>query len=231
MPDLDLKDRKRATREDHLGGDRFAQRHHSGPGALKNEAEINSKTREKIQSVAARSNYHPRPPGEACSTGRALAVRLILDQKQVKLHRFRAAHPSSRRRAGGLWRDGAQSRRAAAAPQRAADRVGALPRRYGAGIDGLVSSRTLRRMTSACAYSARPQHALAVTHGCSEFPVQHAYYDFRNNCAFVKRSVERLSQKQCKRIAMIEATPTLTCAGHQAKGLPMVLDPIERRVL
>jgi LacI family transcriptional regulator len=47
--------------------------------------------------------------------------------------------------------------------------------------------------------------------------VQHPYFDF-DNSALTKKSVERLVEKGRKRIAMVAATPHLTCASHFLDG-------------
>ena len=207
---MDLKDRKRATLKTISEATGFAVT--TVARALKNETEINSKTRDKIQSVAAELGYRPDRAAQGLRTGRALAVGLILDQKQV-------VADFERRIIGGVARVvyGETAHNLVVLPQRP-NAPPIEPVRYlvdTAQVDGLIFAHTTP-------HDERVRYLLDrntpfVTHGRSEFPVQHAYYDF-DNYAFVKRSVERLSQKQRKRIAMIEATPTLTCAGHQAKG-------------
>ena len=56
-----------------------------------------------------------------------------------------------------------------------------------------------------------------VTHGRTELEVQHAYFDF-DNYALTKQSVERLVRKGRRRMAMVAATPHLTCASHFLDG-------------
>ena len=56
-----------------------------------------------------------------------------------------------------------------------------------------------------------------VTHGRTALKEQHAFFDF-DNYAMTKQSVERLVRKGRRRLAMIPATPHLTCAAHFLDG-------------
>jgi LacI family transcriptional regulator len=84
-----------------------------------------------------------------------------------------------------------------------------------AQVDGLIFAHTTPQDERA--HYLLERQVPFVTHGRTALSEQHAYFDF-DNYAMTKQSVERLVRKGRRRLAMVAATPHLTCASHFLDG-------------
>lgn len=180
--------------------------------ALKNEPDIGAETRAKVQAVAAKLGYRPDRAAQGLRTGRTLVVGLILDE------RLSVAEFEKRIIAGAskVIYDETAYNLVVLPHADEADPVASV--RYfveSAQVDGLIFAHTTPQ-------DERARYLLDmrvpfVTHGRTALREQHAYFDF-DNYAMTKQAVERLARKGRRRIAMIAATPHLTCADHFLDG-------------
>jgi LacI family transcriptional regulator len=203
-------DRKRATLKTIAEATGFALTTVSR--ALKNEPDIGAETRAKVQAVAAELGYRPDRAARGLRTGRTLAVGLILDQSLA------VAEFERRIIAGAskvIYDETAYN--LVVLPHTDNDNPIESVRYFveDAQIDGLIFAHTTPQ-------DERVHYLIErgvpfVTHGRTKLDVQHPYFDF-DNYALTKRSVERLVQKGRRRLAMIAATPHLTCAAHFLDG-------------
>jgi LacI family transcriptional regulator len=180
--------------------------------ALKNEADIGAETRAKVQAVAAELGYRPDRAAQGLRTGRTLVVGLILDET------LSVAEFEKRIIAGAskVIYDETSYNLVVLPHTDAADPVASV--RYfveSAQVDGLIFAHTTPQDERA-RYLIEMQVPF-VTHGRTALKDQHAYFDF-DNYAMTKQAVERLVLKGRRRIAMIPATPHLTCAAHFLDG-------------
>ena len=204
------RERKRATLKTIAEATGFALTTVSR--ALKNEPDIGAETRAKVQAVAAQLGYRPDRAAQGLRTGRTLVVGLILDQTL-------AVAEFERRIIVGISKviyDETAYNLVVLPHTDDADPLESV--RYfveDAQVGGLIFAHTTPQ-------DERVRYLLDrkvpfVTHGRTELDVQHAYFDF-DNYALTKRSVERLVRKGRKRLAMVAATPHLTCASHFLNG-------------
>jgi len=180
--------------------------------ALKNEPDIGAETRAKVQAMAAKLGYRPDRAARGLRTGRTMAVGLILDQTL-------AVAEFERRIIAGASKviyDETPYNLVVLPHTDADDPIESV--RYfveDAQVDGLIFAHTTPE-------DARVHYLIErgvpfVTHGRTKLHVQHAYFDF-DNYALTKQSVERLVGKRRRRLAMVAATPHLTCADHFLDG-------------
>jgi LacI family transcriptional regulator len=180
--------------------------------ALKNEPDIGAKTRAKVQAVAAQLGYRPDRAAQGLRTGQTLVVGLILDET------LSVAEFEKRIIAGAskVIYDETAYNLVVLPHTDAADPVASV--RYfveDAQVDGLIFAHTTPQDERA-RYLLDRQIPF-VTHGRTALSEPHAYFDF-DNYAMTKQSVERLVRKGRRRLAMIPATPHLTCAAHFLDG-------------
>ena len=204
------KDRKRATLKTIAEATGFALTTVSR--ALKNKPDIGAETRAKVQAVAAQLGYRPDRAARGLRTGRTLAVGLILDQSLA------VAEFERRIIAGAskvIYDETAYN--LVVLPHTDNDNPIESVRYFveDAQIDGLIFAHTTPQDERVRYLIER--HVPFVTHGRTKLDVQHPYFDF-DNYALTKQSVERLVQKGRRRIAMVAATPHLTCATHFLDG-------------
>jgi LacI family transcriptional regulator len=205
-----VRDRKRATLKTIAEATGFALTTVSR--ALKNETDIGAETRAKVQAVAAKLGYRPDRAAQGLRTGRTLVVGLILDQTL-------AVAEFERRIIAGVSKiiyDETAYNLVVLPHTDDADPLESV--RYfveDAQVDGLIFAHTTPQ-------DERARYLLDrgvpfVTHGRTALSEQHAYFDF-DNYAMTKQSVERLVRKGRRRLAMVAATPHLTCANHFLDG-------------
>lgn len=180
--------------------------------ALKNEPDIGAETRAKVQAAAARLGYRPDRAAQGLRTGRTLVVGLILDET-LAVAEFEKRIISGASRV--IYDETAYN--LVVVPH--TDGANPLESvRYfveSAQVDGLIFAHTTPHDERA---SYLLEHQVPfVTHGRTELKQRHAYVDF-DNYAMTKQSVERLVRKGRRRLAMIPATPHLTCAEHFLDG-------------
>lgn len=203
------RERKRATLKTIAEATGFALTTVSR--ALKNEPDIGAETRAKVQAVAAQLGYRPDRAARGLRTGRTLVVGLILDQTL-------AVAEFERRIIAGVSKviyDETAYNLVVLPHTDDADPLESV--RYfveDAQVDGLIFAHTTPQDERA-RYLIERQVPF-VTHGRTRL-AEHAYFDF-DNYALTRRSIERLVQKGRRRIAMVAATPHLTCATHFLDG-------------
>lgn len=205
-----VRERKRATLKTIAEATGFALTTVSR--ALKNEPDIGAETRAKVQAVAAELGYRPDRAAQGLRTGRTLVVGLILDQTL-------AVAEFERRIIVGISKviyDETAYNLVVLPHTDEADPLESV--RYfveDAQVGGLIFAHTTP-------HDERVRYLIDrqvpfVTHGRTELDIQHAYFDF-DNYALTKRSVERLVKRGRTRLAMVAATPHLTCASHFLNG-------------
>jgi LacI family transcriptional regulator, galactose operon repressor len=205
-----VRERKRATLKTIAEATGFALTTVSR--ALKNEPDIGAETRAKVQAVAAKLGYRPDRAAQGLRTGRTLVVGLILDQTL-------AVAEFERRIIAGVSKviyDKTAHNLVVLPHTDDADPVESV--RYfveDAQVDGLIFAHTTPQDERARYLLDR--NVPFVTHGRTALSEQHAYFDF-DNYAMTKQSVERLVRKGRRRLAMVAATPHLTCANHFLNG-------------
>ncbi len=180
--------------------------------ALKNEPEIGLETRRLVQAAAARVGYRPDRAAQGLRTGRTLVVGLILDERL-------AVAEFERRIITGVSKiiyEETSYNLVVFPHANGADPMDAV--RYfveTAQVDGLIFAHTTPQ-------DPRAQYLLDrsvpfVTHGRTELAQQHAFHDY-DNYLLSRRGVERLREKGRTRLALVAATPQLTCARHFESG-------------
>jgi LacI family transcriptional regulator len=180
--------------------------------ALKNESDIGAETRAKVREAAARLGYRPHRAARGLRTGRTLVVGLILDET------LSVAEFEKRIIAGAskvIYEKTAYN--LVVLPHADHDDPVASVRYFveDAQVDGLIFAHTTPQDERA-RYLIDRQIPF-VTHGRTALKEPHAFFDFDNH-AMTKQAVERLVLKGRRRIAMIPATPQLTCAQHFLNG-------------
>lgn len=204
------RDRKRATLKTIAEATGFALTTVSR--ALKNEPDIGAETRARVQAVAAQLGYRPDRAARGLRTGRTHVVGLILDQTL-------AVAEFERRIIAGASKviyDETPYNLVVLPHTDSADPIESV--RYfveDAQVDGLIFAHTTPQDERV--HYLIDRDVPFVTHGRTELDVQHPYFDF-DNSALTKKSVERLVEKGRTRIAMVAATPHLTCASHFLDG-------------
>ena len=180
--------------------------------ALKNEPDIGAETRAKVQAMAAQLGYRPDRAAQGLRTGRTLVVGLILDETlSVAEFEKRIIQGASK-----VIYEETDYNLVVLPHTDDADPVASV--RYfveSAQVDGLIFAHTTPQDERA-RYLVDRQVPF-VTHGRTALNEQHAYFDF-DNYAMTKQAVERLVRKGRRRLAMIPATPHLTCAAHFLDG-------------
>ena len=204
------RERKRATLKTIAEATGFALTTVSR--ALKNEPDIGADTRAKVQAVAAELGYRPDRAAQGLRTGRTLVVGLILDET------LSVAEFEKRIIAGAskvIYDETAYN--LVVLPHTEHSDPTASVRYFveSAQVDGLIFAHTTPQDERARYLIDR--QVPFVTHGRTALKEQHAYFDF-DNYAMTRQSVERLVRKGRRRIAMIPATPHLTCATHFLDG-------------
>ncbi len=179
--------------------------------ALKNEADIGAETRAKVQAVAAELGYRPDRAARGLRTGRTLVVGLVLDET-LAVAEFEKRIITG---ASKVIYDETSYNLVVLPHTDESDPVASV--RYfveDAQVDGLIFAHTMPQDERA--HYLIEHNVPFVTHGRTAIK-HHAYVDF-DNYAMTKLSVERLVRKGRRRIAMIPATPHLTCASHFVDG-------------
>lgn len=205
-----IRDRRRTTLKTIAEATGFALTTVSR--ALKNESAISAETRQTVQAAAARLGYRPDRAAQGLRTGRTLVVGLILDERL-------AVAEFERRIIAGVSKviyDETSYNLVVFPHTDQADPMDAV--RYfveTAQVDGLIFAHTTPQ-------DPRAQYLLErdvpfVTHGRTELAQQHAFHDY-DNYLLSKHGVERLRQKGRRRLALVPATPQLTCAQHFESG-------------
>jgi LacI family transcriptional regulator len=179
--------------------------------ALKDGPELSLETRARVKAVAAEIRYRPDRAGVRLRTGRTFVVGLILDQN-VAVAEFERRLIIGVSRV--LYRT---SYHLVIMPQ--ADGADPMePVRYfveTGGADGLIFTHTRPD-------DPRVEYLLArdfpfVTHGRTDSPDPHPFYDFDNG-RFTVEAVRRLTERGRKRLALVEPPRYLTCHGHMVAG-------------
>jgi LacI family transcriptional regulator len=180
--------------------------------ALKNEPDIGAETRAKVQAMAAQLGYRPDRAAQGLRTGRTLVVGLILDETlSVAEFEKRIIQGASK-----VIYEETNYNLVVLPHTDDVDPVASVSYFVeSAQVDGLIFAHTTPQDERA-RYLVDRQVPF-VTHGRTALTEQHAYFDF-DNYALTKQAVERLVRKGRRRLAMIPATPHLTCATHFLDG-------------
>jgi LacI family transcriptional regulator len=180
--------------------------------ALKNEPDIGAETRAKVQAMAAQLGYRPDRAAQGLRTGRTLVIGLILDETlSVAEFEKRIIQGASK-----VIYEETDYNLVVLPHTDDSDPVASV--RYfveSAQVDGLIFAHTTPQ-DERVRYLLERQIPF-VTHGRTALKQSHAFFDF-DNYAMTKQSVERLVEKGRRRLAMVPATPHLTCAAHFLDG-------------
>lgn len=185
--------------------------------ALKDGPELSAETRALVQSIANDIGYRPNRAGVRLRTGRTLVIGLILDQsvtiaefeRRIILGVSSVLKETDYHLVVTPVLDGADVME---------------PVRYmveNGAADGLIFTHTHPR-DERVRYLADREFPF-VSHGRTEFGIDHPFYDFDNE-RFIVESVERLVARGRRRLALVVPPDTLTCAGHMLEGFRRAAD-------